>query len=202
MPPAASGPPLLVVLSGPSGAGKDAVLNRLKQSGLDFCHVTTMTTRPMRAREVDGRDYYFVTVDHFLELTRSGGLMEYAEVYGNWYGVPKAPVREALAAGHDVVIKVDVQGAATIRQLVPDALLIFLTPPHFSELSARLKLRHTETEVDLSRRIRTAEAEMRQADKFDYTVENPTGDLDAAVQRITEILKEEKSRPEPRRVRL
>jgi len=202
VPPAASGPPLLVVLSGPSGAGKDAVLNRLKQSGLDFCHVTTMTTRPMRAREIDGTDYYFVTVEHFQELVRAGGLMEYAEVYGNWYGVPKAPAREGLAAGRDVVVKVDVQGAATIRYLAPEALLLFLAPPRFSELADRLKQRHTETEVDLARRIRTAEAEMLQADKFDYTVENPTGDIDFAVKRITEIIQEEKSQPEPRYVRL
>ena len=200
--PAESGPPLLVVLSGPSGAGKDAVLNRLKQGGLDFRHVTTLTTRPMRAREVDGVDYYFVTVDHFKELIRAAELMEYAEVYGNWYGVPKAPAREALAAGRDVIIKVDVQGAATIRSLAPQALLIFLTLPHISELTARLTLRHTETEVDLARRIRTAEAEMHQADKFDYVVENPTGNLDAAVKRIQEIVAAEKSRPEPRRVQL
>jgi guanylate kinase len=200
--PADPGPPLLVVLSGPSGAGKDAVLNRLKRSGQDFCHVTTMTTRPMREREVDGTDYYFVTVEHFRELIRADELLEYAEVYGNWYGVPKAPARQALAAGRDVVIKVDVQGAATIRKLVPRALLLFLTPPHISELTARLKLRHTETEVDLARRIRTAEDEMRQADKFDYVVENPTGDLDAAVKRIQEIMAVERSRPEPRRVQL
>lgn len=200
--PAASGPPLLVVLSGPSGAGKDAVLNRLKQGAKDFRHVTTMTTRPMRAREVDGKDYYFVTADHFRELIRADELLEYAEVYGNWYGVPKAPARQALAAGHDVIIKVDVQGAATIRKLAPQALLLFLTPPHISELTARLTLRHTETEVDLARRIRTAEDEMLQADKFNYVVQNPTGDLDAAVRRIQEIVKAEKSRPEPRRVQL
>jgi guanylate kinase len=116
--------------------------------------------------------------------------------------VPKAPARDALAAGRDVVIKVDVQGAATIRKLAPEALLLFLTPPRIAELAARLKLRHTETEVDLARRIQTAEAEMRQAKEFDYTVENPTGDIDAAVRRIAEIIEDEKSRPEPRRVRL
>lgn len=202
MTPADSPQPLLVVLSGPSGAGKDAVLNRLKPAGLDFYHVTTMTTRPMREREVDGTDYYFVTADHFQELIRAGEMLEYAEVYGNWYGVPKAPARQALAAGRDVIIKVDVQGAATIRRLAPQALLIFLTPPRIADLTARLKLRHTETEVDLARRIRTAEDEMRQADKFDYVVENPTGDLGAAVTRVKEIIKTEKSRPEPRRVQL
>ena len=199
---APAGPPLLLILSGPSGAGKDAVLQRLKQEGLPLTHVTTMTTRPRRELEVEGVDYYFVTEDHFQALARADELLEHANVYGNWYGVPKAPVRRALAAEEDVIIKIDVQGAATIRRLAPEAVLIFLTPPHLGELVARLEQRHTETEVDLKRRIGTAEAELLQAEKFDHVVENPGGDIDHAVARIADIIREEKARPQPRRVTL
>ena len=141
-----------------------------------------------------------VTYSFTLDTERDKRL--YRWLVGLDRGEKSRAIREALAAGRDVVVKVDVQGAATIRKLAPEALLIFLTPPHLDELAARLKLRHTETEVDLARRIRTAEAEMGQAENFDYVVSNPTGDIDHAVKRITEIMQEEKSRPEPRQVRL
>ena len=194
MPPAVSGPPLLVVLSGPSGAGKDAVLNRLKQSGLDFCHVTTMTTRPMRTREIDGTDYYFVTVEHFQQLIRAGGLMEYAEVYGNWYGVPKSQVTSGLDAGKDVILKIDVQGAATVRKMASNALFIFMVPGSFEELQERLSQRMTESTPEMELRLKTAADEMKQGNGFDRQVVNSKDNLEQAVADIDATIAEEKGR--------
>lgn len=194
--------PLLIVLSGPSGAGKDAVLNRMKQAAIPFYHVTTVTTRPRRPGEEDGADYHFISKEEFDALVASGGLLEHAEVYGNWYGVPREPARAALERGEDVIIKVDIQGAATIRKLVPEALLVFLTPPSAEELTARLKERQTENRMDLERRLKTAAGEMAAVKDFDYVVYNPGGDVDRAVTDIRDIITAEKRRKNPRKAAL
>jgi guanylate kinase len=188
-------PPLLLVLSGPSGVGKDAVLARLAEKGLPFRRVLTVTTRPRRPGEREGVDYHFLTEEEYDHLLAGGGLLEHAEVYGLRYGVPKAPVREALACDEDVVMRVDVQGAATLRRLLPEAVLVFLVPASLHELEERLRQRSTEDEATLDRRLERARGEMEQQGLFDYVVVNADGHLEDAVERLAAIIEAEKRRP-------
>jgi guanylate kinase len=190
-----SPPPLLLVLSGPSGVGKDSVLARLAEKGLVFRRVPTVTTRPRRANERDGVDYRFLSDEEFDHLLASGGLLEHAQVYGLRYGVPKAPVQEALAAGEDVVVRVDVQGAATLKHLLPEAVLVFLAPASLEELEHRLRRRRTEDEAVLRRRLATARREMEDQAMFDYVIVNTDGRLEEAVDRLAAIIEVEKQRP-------
>ena len=199
-PLARSVPPLFIVLSGPSGVGKDAVLNRLKATDKGIRFVVTLTTRPRRPKEVDVVDYRFVSDAEFERLRNANELLEYANVYGNRYGPPKQTVREALTAGMDCLVKVDVQGAATIRKLAPKALLIFLMPPSLEVLAERLRSRYTESASQLRIRLETATSEIKEARKFDYIVMNDSGGLDAAVADIKAIIKAEKCRVHPREV--
>jgi guanylate kinase len=182
--------PLLVVLSGPSGVGKDAVLDRMKSQDRWLYFTVTATTRPRRSEELDGVNYYFVSRDRFQQMVSDGELMEWAEVYGNYYGVPRQQVEQALAGGRDVVVKVDVQGAMTIKRAMPQAVLIFLVAPSIEEMKARLRNRRTESAEDMERRIATASDEMRQRDQFDYVVVND--DVGRAVSKIEEIIRSEK----------
>lgn len=190
--------PLLIVLSGPSGAGKDAVLYRMKVSGYALKYVITATTRPQRPNETNGMDYHFVTVPQFKYMLECNELLEWAEVYGNWYGIPKAQVREALANGEDVIVKIDVQGAATIKKMVPDAVFIFLVPTSKDDLAFRLRLRHTETSADMAIRLAAADDEMKQIARFDYVVINHWDKIDQAVADIIGIIRAEKCRVVPR----
>ncbi len=192
---------LLFVISGPSGVGKDAVLSRVKEL-LHLYFPITATTRPWRAEERDGVDYHFVSEARFQEMMQHGELLEWARVYGHWYGVPKQGVKEALARGQDVIVKVDVQGAATIKNLLPQAVLIFLTPPSMEELKERLKQRSTESIADLELRIQTAQEEMGKLPLFDYVVVNRKGEVDSAVAQIEAIIAAEKCRVNPRVVEL
>lgn len=179
----------LFVLSGPSGVGKDAVLSLMKEmDGLNCRFATTATTRPIRRGERDGVDYIFLTEDRFRALIESDGLLEWAEVYGNLYGVPKRQVTEALERGENVLVKIDVQGAATVRRLFPDAVLIFLDPPDADALERRLRTRATETETDLQRKLSAARAELREADKFDRRVTNEEGEPRKAAERVAAIV--------------
>ena len=197
-----AGPPLLIVLSGPSGVGKDAVMLGLRALGRPWHFAITMTTRPMREGERDGLEYYFVALDRFLRLKDAGELLESAEVYGNWYGVPKQQVRDAVGQGRDVLVKVDVQGAATIRKLAPEAVSIFLAPADVDELRNRLEHRASETGAVLEKRLQAAWEEMEHLPKFDYQVINKDGCLDEAVRNIDAIVRAEKCRSVPRRVDL
>ena len=174
--------PLLVVLSGPSGVGKDAVLERMKRLGSPYHFAVTATTRPMRRGEREGEPYHFVARAEFERMIADGELLEWAEVYGNLYGVPRAQVERAQSEGRDVLVKVDVQGAKTIRSLAPDALLVFLAPPSMDELARRLTSRGTEAEDSQRRRLREAEAEMEAASLFDHVVVNRRGQLDDAAR--------------------
>ena len=192
--------PLLIVLSGPSGVGKDVVLTRMKESGYPLKYITTLTTRPQRPRERNNVDYHFVSMERFQEMIDNNGLLERANVYGNWYGVPKEEVRQALDKGQDVMVKVDVQGAANIRKILPDAILIFLMPPSLEELLARLKKRRTELPSDLELRLKTAEKEMEQLSLFDYIVVNRWDEVDQAVSEIKAIITAEKRRVNPREI--
>lgn len=186
-------PPLLAVISGPSGVGKDAVLTRLRDDHPELFFAVTATTRPRRPGEVDGVDYRFITEPRFKQLLADGEFLEHAEVYGRYYGVPRGPLREALAEGRDAIVKVDVQGAATIRRLVPDAFLIFIAPPSMEELHRRLTTRKTETPEQLAIRFRTAQSEMEEATKFDKVIVNATGALDRTVAEIVEAIREQRS---------
>jgi len=188
------------VLSGPSGVGKDAVLTRLRESGYPLCYITTLTTRLQRPNEEDGVDYHFISEAKFQEMLDGNALMESANVYGNWYGVPRAVVKEALDRGEDVIIKIDVQGAATIRRIAPRAVFIFLTAPSFEALSNRLEQRLTESPDQLAVRLRTAEEEMKQLHLFDYVVVNREGEIDTAVSGIEAIITAEKCRVNPRQI--
>ena len=194
--------PLLIILSGPSGVGKDAVLARMKELGKPYHFTVTATTRPRRESEREGVDYIFVTTDEFRRMIDSGEMLEWAEVHEHLYGVPRSQVADALSEGRDVIVKPDVQGAATIKRLSPDALTIFLAPPDMDELARRLKSRMTETPENLVLRLETAELEMQEATKFDYVVVNRQGDLDAAVEEIGRIVENERLRLPPRRVSL
>ncbi len=194
--------PLLIVLSGPSGVGKDATLKRMKELGYPFHFVVTVTTRPKRPGEVEGVDYHFISMEEFQRMLESGELLEHANVYGNYYGVPKQDVREALARGEDVLLRIDVQGAATIKKVVPDGVFIFLAPPSMEELIRRLRRRKTESPERLERRIRIAREEMKALPNYDYVVINRDGRLDETVKQIAAIITAEKCRVHRRRIEL
>ena len=188
-------PPLLVVLSGPSGVGKDLVLARLAEKGPSFRRVPTVTTRRRRPGEREGTDYHFLKDAEFDRLLASDGLLEHAEVYGLRYGVPRAPIREALVHGQDVVVRVDVQGAATLRRLLPEAVLVFVAPASVDELEGRLRRRRTEDEAVLRRRLETALREMEQQGLFHHVVVNADGRLEEAVEQLAAIIEAERRRP-------
>lgn len=194
--------PLLIVISGPSGVGKDSVLIRMKERGLPFHFVVTATTRAPRPEEREGVDYIFVSRDEFAAMIDEGELMEYALVYSDYKGIPKAQVRKALASGKDVVMRVDVQGAATVRKISPEAILIFLTTSSEQELVDRLERRLTESSEDLTMRIATARQEFKRIGEFDYIVVNRDSQLDETVDTITAIIEAEHHRVEPRKVNL
>jgi len=194
--------PLLIVISGPSGVGKDSVLARLKETGLPFHFVVTANTRPRRPGEIEGKDYHFVTMSEFVEMIERGELLEHAVVYGDYKGIPRRQVREALASGKDVIMRIDVQGALTIRRLVPEAVLIFLLAGSEEELAARLRMRQTETPDSLKLRLATAREELKRIDEFDYVVVNRAGALDEAVQTVISVICAEHSRVHPRQVTL
>ena len=189
---------LLLILSGPSGAGKDALLNRMKELGVPFHYVVTSTTRPPRTGEKDGVEYTFVSESGFQEMLQRGDLVESAKVYGYWYGVPKHEVKQALDEGKDVVLKIDVQGAATIRNLLPGAVLVFLTLPSLEEYEKRLRQRKTESDTDLKVRLGKVTEELRSMLIFDYVVVNRQDELDGAVDQIRAIVAAEKCRVNPR----
>ncbi len=194
--------PLLIVISGPAGVGKDSVLRRMKELGYPFHFVVTATDRPPRPGEVHGVDYFFLPTEEFLRLEREGELLEHAVVYGEHKGVPKQQVRDAFASGKDVIIRVDVQGAATIRRLAPEAVLIFLTAESKDELVRRLRERGTETPEKLAERVEKIDWEISRMQEFDYVVVNREGELDRTVAQIAAIVEAEHCRVHPRRVQL
>ena len=199
---ASSIPPLLIIVSGPSGVGKDAMLARMKESGLPFHYVVTTTTRPRRPGEKDGVDYHFLSEDEFYQRIEMKQFLEWAKVYGNYYGVPEKEIKEALRQGKDVIVKVDVQGAATIKRILPDAVFIFLMPPSTQELANRLKQRHGQLLAELNSRLDKAREEMDSLPLFDYVVLSQKDKLDATVSEVNAIIIAEKCRVKPRKLRL
>lgn len=194
--------PLLIVISGPSGVGKDSVIQRMKDRALPFHFVITATTRPAREEERNGEDYFFLSHDDFAEMIERDQLLEYAIVYGDYKGIPKEQVREALESGNDVVMRVDVQGAETVRKLAPQAVLIFLITESEDELVRRLKSRKTETPEGLKLRIATARKELEDLDTFDYLVVNAKDRLDETVAMIQAIIMAEHLSTQQREVSL
>ncbi len=191
---------LLFVLSAPSGTGKDSVINALKEQGMDFYVVASVTTRAPRPGESEGNPYHFVSQEAFEQLIKDDELLEYANVHGNWYGQPRSPIRNNLRAGRDVLLKIDVQGAATVRKKVPQAIFIFLVPDSLQELAERLATRQTETEAERQRRLADAQNELAQKDRYDYVVVNRKGHLQEAVDQMRAILVAEHARTQPRSI--
>ncbi len=198
----ADSPPLLVVISGPSGVGKDSVIGELKKKDKPWHFTVTATTRAARPGETDGVDYVFLDTETFLAMRDSGQLLESAEYSGRWYGVPRGQVSEALKQGKDVFLKIEVQGAETIRALAPEAVLIFLAPASFEELAGRLGQRQTEAAEEAARRLEIARQELAQVSRYDYCVLNRDGRLEEAAAHIEAIIIAEKCRVATRRVRL
>ncbi len=194
--------PLLVVISGPSGVGKDAVLKSLQKRDLPLHFVVTMTSRSPRNGEVSGVDYFFVSQEKFEALIRQNEFIEYALVYNDYKGIPKSQVREALASNRDVVLRVDVQGAQTLRHLCHDAVLIFLIPTDEKEWFERLHNRKTETPESLALRLKTAKQELEHLAEFDYVVVNTQDRLEETVDTIVAIIEAEHHRVVPRKVTL
>lgn len=194
--------PLLIVISGPSAVGKDSVIKAMKERNLPFYFVVTATTRSRRENEVHQVDYFFVSTEKFIDMIEGDQLLEYATVYDDYKGVPKEQVREALASGKDVIMRVDVQGAATIRKNSPQACLVFLTTQNEAEMIARLKQRKTETPEGLLKRIETARDELLRMNEFDYVVVNRDCHLDEAVDTILAIIRAEHHRTSPEKVTL
>lgn len=194
--------PLLIVISGPSGVGKDTVIQRMKERNLPFHFVVTAATRPPRLNEVDGVDYFFVSHDEFAQMIEQDELLEYAIVYNDYKGIPKSQVRMALTSGKDVIMRLDVQGAATVRKLCPGALLLFLITQDEEELINRLGQRKTETPEGLALRIATARQELKRLIEFDYVIVNRDFQLDETVDTILAIIQAEHHRVGPRKVTL
>jgi guanylate kinase len=193
---------MLVIISGPSGVGKDTIIDalRARHHDPDYHYVVTCTTRGRRPDEVDGVDYHFLDPEAFARQRAAGEFLEASQVHENWYGTPRGQVREALAAGRDVILKIDVQGAAIVKGKVPGALLIFIVPPSLEDLFQRLRTRATETADELEVRQRNAAIELARQDDYDYVVTNETGQVERTAERIDEIIASEHARHPGRRV--
>lgn len=187
-------PPLIIVLTGPSGVGKDALVNRMVERGCPIVRPATMTTREPREGEQEGVHHYFVDRDQFLQAVEDGELLEHAEVYGNLYGVPRHAVRAARESAKHVVIRVDVQGAETLRDVIPGALFLSLEPSAPEALREHLDRRGSESAEEMERRLEVARDEMRRARAFCLPVVNVEDDLDATVESVLKIIRAEQAR--------
>jgi len=186
--------PLLVVISGPSGVGKDSVIQRLKAREFPFYFVVTTTDRPKRPSEIDGVDYDFVSTSKFEQMIANDEFIEHALVYDQYKGVPRTRVRQALANGKDVMMRLDVQGAATVKQRFPGIISIFLAPPSIDTLILRLKNRRADSPEEIEKRLEYALGEIERSSEFDYVVINEQNDLDKTVEQVWAIMKAEKCR--------
>jgi guanylate kinase len=199
---AATNGAILVIISGPSGVGKDTIIEALRRRTHDpeYHYVVTCTTRAMRPGEVDGVDYHFLDRETFATQRAAGKFLESSKVHKNWYGTPRGQVREALAEGRDVILKIDVQGAQIVKEKVPGALLVFIVPPSLEDLFQRLRSRATETADELEIRQRNAAIELARQEDYDYVVTNETGQVKRTAERIDEIIAEEHRTHPDRRV--
>jgi guanylate kinase len=202
MSPPAQQPGLLFVLSAPSGAGKDSVIQALKEKGLNFHVVASVTTRAPRPGESEGHPYYFISPEAFERMVSNHELLEHANVHGNWYGQPTQQITDNLRQGRDVLLKIDVQGARTVREKLPGAIYIFLVPGSIDELIDRLTNRQTETADERKRRLADAEFELAQQKYYDYVIANRQGQLEEAVENLQAIITAEHCRTHPRYIEI
>ncbi|MEX1172832.1 MAG: guanylate kinase [Chloroflexota bacterium] len=195
---------MLVIISGPSGVGKDTIIDALSTRAHDpeYLYVVTCTTRAPRPGERDGVDYHFLSRETFLRLRADRQFLEANEVHGNWYGSPRDQVRDAVSTGRDAILKIDVQGAQVVKEQVSEAVLIFVVPPSLEALFSRLRARATETADELELRQRNAAIELARQRDYDYVVVNETGMVEGTAERIDEIIAEERRRHADRRVRV
>ena len=195
---------MVVIVSGPSGVGKDTVISSLclVPTQPERYFIVTCTTRPRREYEVDGVHYHFLGQEEFERRNAAGGFLEANYVHGHWYGTPRDQVRDALTAGRDAILKIDVQGAAVVKQKVPEALLVFLVPPSLEDLFSRLQSRATETADELDIRQRNAALELARQDDYDHVVVNETGQVARTARHIDEIIRAEKAVHPDRRTRV
>ena len=193
---------LVVVLSGPSGVGKDTVIEAIAKSGFQIHKVVTATTRAIRTGEIDGRDYHFLETEAFHRWREDGRFLEWAEIYGRFYGTPKAEVQSALARGQVVLLKIDVQGAAQIRRSIPNAVYIFLGPENADDLIRRLERRGTESDAQFQRRIQHARWELEQAKDYEYLVINRHDQVACAAEQVKAIVVAERLRVQPRHIEI
>jgi len=195
---------LLVIVSGPSGVGKDTVIEALRaHPGVHpYRYVVTCTTRPRRSYEVDGVHYHFLSTEEFIRQRAEGELLEANEVHGHWYGTPRAGVRAGLVVGEDVILKIDVQGAAVVKHKVPEALLVFIVPPSLEDLFGRLRSRATESADELDVRQRNAAVELARASDYDHVIVNETGQVERTAARIDEVIRAAKAAHPDHRTRV
>jgi guanylate kinase len=195
---------MLVIISGPSGVGKDTIIDalQLRRHDPEYHYVVTCTTRAPRPGEVDGVDYQFVSREAFLRLRADRQLLEANEVHGNWYGSPRDQVRDAVSQGRHAILKIDVQGAQRVKEQISQAVLIFVVPPSLETLFGRLRARATESADELELRQRNAAIELARQDDYDHVVVNETGQVERTAERIDEIIAEERARHADRRVRV
>ena len=194
--------PLMIVISGPSGVGKDSVLRAMKNSELPIHHVVTVNTRAPRPDEKEGVDYFFVSREKFEDMIAHEELIEYSHVYDDYKGVPKSQIQDALDSGNDVVLRLDVQGAEKIKNIYPQAISIFLLPSNQDDWYKRLGGRRLGNEKDLDKRIMTVKDELVKAREFDYLVVNEQNKLTQTVQMIEAIITAEHLRAKPRKIKL
>jgi guanylate kinase len=194
----------VVIISGPSGVGKDTIIDAMKVRNSEHPrrYVITVTTRERRETETDGVHYHFYSIDDYQRLVASEGLLEASLVHDHWYGTPRDQVQSAVSSGRDAILKIDVQGADKVRARIPDALLIFVVPPSESELERRLRARHTETEAQTELRLRNARIEMARMGEFDHVVVNETDKIDETAEAIDSIIAAEHRRYADRRIRV
>ncbi len=192
--------PLLIVISGPSAAGKDTVIKLLTERDIPLYCTINANTRPPRPDEVDGVDYFFVTEGEYQAMLDAGEFFEHSDVYVDKKGILRSEITKGLGLGKDVILRIDVQGASKVRSICPDALLIFLTTPSLMEQAQRLTGRATETDDSLKARLETAREEMSHLPEFDYLVINHQGRLDETVDKLAAIIQAEHQRVHPRKV--